>query len=179
MPYLADGRRALSLRRKPVVRFQLAVSSQRRRAEALVQSRPAIRSKPVGRHPTARPLLERRLTGTTRAPLRIHSQAAIFLSARRLPIALRCSSTWGASRTWLPVRDTGALTCPCSKNFTTLREQYIQLRVDAFNLFNHPTWNNPSTSNTSPTGGLITGPKSFHSNTPDARFLQLSAKYTF
>jgi hypothetical protein len=65
------------------------------------------------------------------------------------------------------------------KNFTTFREQYLQFRVDGFNVFNHPTWGNPSTSNTSPTGGLITGAKSFQSNTPDARFLQLSGKYFF
>jgi hypothetical protein len=65
------------------------------------------------------------------------------------------------------------------KNFTTFREQYLQFRVDGFNIFNHPTWGNPSTSNTSPTGGLITGTKSFQSNTPDARFLQLSGKYFF
>jgi hypothetical protein len=65
------------------------------------------------------------------------------------------------------------------KNFTTFREQYLQFRVDGFNIFNHPTWSNPSTSNTSPTGGLITGAKSFQSNTPDARFLQLSGKYFF
>ena len=65
------------------------------------------------------------------------------------------------------------------KNFTTFREEYLQFRVDGFNLLNHPTWGNPSTSNTSATGGLITGTKSFQSNTPDARFLQLSAKYVF
>jgi hypothetical protein len=28
-------------------------------------------------------------------------------------------------------------------------------------------------------GGLITGPRSFQSLTPDARFFQLSLKYTF
>lgn len=65
------------------------------------------------------------------------------------------------------------------KNFTTFREQNLQFRVDAFNLFNHPTWANPSTASTSAASGLITGPKSFQSNTPDARFMQLSAKYVF
>jgi hypothetical protein len=65
------------------------------------------------------------------------------------------------------------------KNFSTIREQYLQFRVDAFNIFNHPTSNNPSTASTSPASGLITAPKSFQSNTPDARFLQLSGKYVF
>jgi hypothetical protein len=65
------------------------------------------------------------------------------------------------------------------KNFNTIREQFLQFRVDAFNILNHPTWNNPSTASTSPASGLITAPKSFQSNTPDARFLQLSGKYVF
>lgn len=65
------------------------------------------------------------------------------------------------------------------KDFTTFREQKVEFRVDAFNIFNHPSWGNPSTSNTSVTGGLITGTKSFQANTPDARFMQLSAKYVF
>ncbi|WP_348269870.1 carboxypeptidase regulatory-like domain-containing protein [Edaphobacter paludis] len=65
------------------------------------------------------------------------------------------------------------------KNFITVREQYLQFRVDGFNVFNHPTWANPSTANTSASAGLITSPKTFQANTPDARFLQLSAKYIF
>jgi hypothetical protein len=65
------------------------------------------------------------------------------------------------------------------KNFTTFREQYLQFRVDAFNLLNHPTLGNPSTTNNNSNGGQITGPKFFQNNTPDARFLQLSLKYAF
>ena len=67
------------------------------------------------------------------------------------------------------------------KNFSTWREraQQLQLRVDAFNLFNHPSWANPSTTNNDNTGGLITGPDSFQNDIPDARCLQLSAKYIF
>jgi Carboxypeptidase regulatory-like domain/TonB-dependent Receptor Plug Domain len=65
------------------------------------------------------------------------------------------------------------------KNFTTWREQYLQFRADAFNLLNHPTWANPSTTNDNTNGGAITGPKFFQNNTPDARFFQLSLKYVF
>ena len=71
------------------------------------------------------------------------------------------------------------------KNFKTWREQYIQFRADAFNLFNHPTWGQPSTDpNTgsmdlSLASGSITGPQTFQANTPDARFFQLAAKYVF
>jgi hypothetical protein len=65
------------------------------------------------------------------------------------------------------------------KNFTTFREQYLQFRADAFNLLNHPTLANPSTTNNNSNGGQITGPKFFQQNTPDARFLQLSLKYAF
>jgi carboxypeptidase family protein len=65
------------------------------------------------------------------------------------------------------------------KNFTTIREQYLQFRADAFNLLNHPTWGNPSNQGLGPQGGQITSAKFFQNNTPDARFLQLSLKYTF
>ena len=65
------------------------------------------------------------------------------------------------------------------KNFITIREQYLQFRADAFNLFNHPSLNNPSLTGINATGGGITAPKSFQANTPDARFFQLALKYTF
>jgi hypothetical protein len=68
------------------------------------------------------------------------------------------------------------------KNFPVWREQYIQFRADAFNVFNHPTWDNPTVQNDNPAsqqGGYINRPKNFSANTPDARFLQLSAKYIF
>lgn len=66
-----------------------------------------------------------------------------------------------------------------TKNFTTWREQYLQFRADAFNLFNHPTWANPSQTGLNSAAGQITGPLSLQSNVPDARFFQLAAKYVF
>lgn len=66
-----------------------------------------------------------------------------------------------------------------SKQFTTWREQYVQFRADAFNLFNHPTWANPSQTAVNANGGLITAPLNLQANVPDARFFQLSAKYVF
>jgi hypothetical protein len=65
------------------------------------------------------------------------------------------------------------------KNFKTLRSQYLQFRVDSFNLLNHPTWSTPNVTTNSTNGGLITGPTTFQNYTPDARFFQLSAKYVF
>jgi len=65
------------------------------------------------------------------------------------------------------------------KDFATFRKQYLSFRVDAFNILNHPTLGNPSNTNNSSNGGQITGPKFFQNNTPDSRFLQLSAKYVF
>ena len=65
------------------------------------------------------------------------------------------------------------------KQFTIWREQYVQFRADVFNLFNHPTWANPSNTGLSATAGQITSPVGLQSNVPDARFFQLSGKYVF
>jgi hypothetical protein len=65
------------------------------------------------------------------------------------------------------------------KDFSTYREQHVELRADVFNLFNHPSWANPSTTNNNNTGGLITAPLTLQNNTPDARFFQIAAKYVF
>jgi hypothetical protein len=43
---------------------------------------------------------------------------------------------------------------------------------------NHPTLGTPNTSMNA-NGGLISGPKFFQNNTPDARFFQLALKYLF
>src|ERR1019366_9741511 len=66
------------------------------------------------------------------------------------------------------------------KNFLFFHEsKTLELRADAFNLLNHPSWTNPSTSDDSANGGVITGSVPFQKNTPDARFFQLSAKVMF
>ncbi|MFZ0301711.1 MAG: TonB-dependent receptor [Terracidiphilus sp.] len=65
------------------------------------------------------------------------------------------------------------------KNFKTWREQYLQFRADAFNLFNTPTLGQPSDNSLDPTAGQITGTQQLQNYTPDARFFQLAAKYVF
>jgi hypothetical protein len=65
------------------------------------------------------------------------------------------------------------------KNFPTWREQYVQFRADAFNLFNTPSLGQPGDQNLDATSGQITNPQSFQNYTPDARFFQLAAKYVF
>lgn len=64
------------------------------------------------------------------------------------------------------------------KSFTTWHEQNLQFRADAFNVLNHPTLGTPNGSMDA-NGGLISGPKFFQNNTPDARFFQLALKYIF
>jgi hypothetical protein len=64
------------------------------------------------------------------------------------------------------------------KSFSTWHEQSLQFRADAFNVLNHPTLGTPNTSMNA-NGGLISGPKFFQNNTPDARFFQLAVKYLF
>ena len=65
------------------------------------------------------------------------------------------------------------------KNWSTFREQYIDFRVDIFNVLNTPSWGTPSSTSNDVTGGLITEPQNFQLFTPDARFFQISAKYEF
>jgi hypothetical protein len=65
------------------------------------------------------------------------------------------------------------------KRFPTLREQYIEFRADVFNVLNTPAYGIPSVSDDSSNGGQITSPHAFQNLTPDARFVQLSAKYSF
>lgn len=65
------------------------------------------------------------------------------------------------------------------KNFTTWREQYLQFRADSFNVLNHPTLGNPANTTANTQAGQIIGPKSFQSNTLDARFFQLALRYEF
>jgi hypothetical protein len=64
------------------------------------------------------------------------------------------------------------------KTFPTFREQNLQFRADGFNVLNHPTLGSPNGSMNA-NGGLISGPKFFQNNTPDARFFQLALKYVF
>ncbi len=65
------------------------------------------------------------------------------------------------------------------RSVKTWREQSLQFRADSFNILNHPTLANPSLTGINSTGGGITAPKSFQSDTPDARFFQISMKYIF
>lgn len=64
------------------------------------------------------------------------------------------------------------------KSFPTWHEENLQFRADAFNVLNHPTLGTPNESMDA-NGGLISGPKFFQNNTPDARFFQLALKYIF
>lgn len=66
-----------------------------------------------------------------------------------------------------------------TKNFPTFEKQYLQFRVDVFNLLNTPSWGIPGQNNTGTNGGLITSNRYFGLNTPDPRFFQLALKYYF
>jgi len=65
------------------------------------------------------------------------------------------------------------------KHFITFREQFLELRVDAFNVANTPSYGIPSTASDGVNGGQITASRKGQNLTPDARFFQLSAKYVF
>jgi hypothetical protein len=65
------------------------------------------------------------------------------------------------------------------KNFTLpYRESTLQLRADAFNVLNHPSFGNPGTGLTGSTGQAITQTR-FSALIPDARVIQVAARLSF
>jgi hypothetical protein len=68
------------------------------------------------------------------------------------------------------------------KEFKVWREGYhLQLRADAFNVLNHPSFANPGNTNTNIGANAValTGPMTNQSNTIDSRFLQFGGKFVF
>ena len=65
------------------------------------------------------------------------------------------------------------------KSFHTFREQALQFRADIFNVLNTPAYGNPGNTGIGNNGGLITGARTFQSNTPDSRFFQFALKYNY
>jgi hypothetical protein len=67
------------------------------------------------------------------------------------------------------------------KDFKVWREgKYLELRADAFNVLNHPSFGNPSgNTNIGANSVALTGTGSNQTNTIDARFLQFSGKFVF
>jgi hypothetical protein len=68
------------------------------------------------------------------------------------------------------------------KSFKVWKEgKYLELRVDAFNVLNHPSFGNPGGTSTNIGANTValTGTMSNQTNTIDARFLQLGGKFTF
>jgi hypothetical protein len=65
------------------------------------------------------------------------------------------------------------------KNFTTFRGQYLQFRADAFNVFNSPSLSDPDNTTVGAGPTTIQGVRFLQTDTPDARFFQISGKYVF
>ena len=67
------------------------------------------------------------------------------------------------------------------KDFKVWHEgTYLELRADAFNVLNHPTFGNPGGgTNIGANSVALTGPGSNQTNTIDSRFLQFSGKFVF
>ncbi len=68
------------------------------------------------------------------------------------------------------------------KEFKVWREGYhLELRADAFNVLNHPSFANPGNTNTNIGANAValTGPMTNQSNTIDSRFLQFGGRFVF
>lgn len=85
----------------------------------------------------------------------------------------------GGKRNQIPGPGYERINMSLFKDFSTYRAQYLEFRVDIFNVLNTPSYGDPGVTNLNPNGGEIFGPQFFQSFTPDARFFQLSAKYVF
>ncbi len=65
------------------------------------------------------------------------------------------------------------------KNFNLYHQNKLEFRADIFNLFNTPALGNPNDSNINNNAGQITGTRNLQSHSPDSRFMQMSAKFSF
>jgi hypothetical protein len=65
------------------------------------------------------------------------------------------------------------------KRVPIVEKQYLEFRVDAFDLFNTAAWGNPSDVSVNSTSGYILTGRSLGAYTPDGRFLQVALKYYF
>jgi hypothetical protein len=67
------------------------------------------------------------------------------------------------------------------KDFKVHESMYLELRADAFNVLNHPSFGNPGGTSTNVGANTValTGPMANQTNTIDARFLQFSGKFVF
>ncbi len=84
----------------------------------------------------------------------------------------------GSARNQIPGPGYERINMSLFKNFSTVESQYLQFRVDAFNLFNTPSFSNPGNGINS-NGGQITSTYNMGQFTPNSRFLQLALKYYF
>jgi len=64
------------------------------------------------------------------------------------------------------------------KNIPTFEAQRVQLRMDVFNLFNHPSLGSPNGAINN-SAGLITSTRTLGKDQPNSRFLQFAVKYYF
>jgi hypothetical protein len=96
----------------------------------------------------------------------------------------------GGKRDLIPGPGDDRVNLSLFKNFRIVEGKTLQFRADIFNLFNTPSFANPTGSGNvisssgnatdNPTfGGQLGEPKTFQELTPDARFIQFALKFTF
>ncbi len=66
-----------------------------------------------------------------------------------------------------------------SKTFTIWEEVKLQVRGDAQNLFNHPSFGLPANGLTAANGAIVTGSSTINSVTVPSRTMQVSARLSF
>ncbi|HEV2576309.1 MAG TPA: TonB-dependent receptor [Acidobacteriaceae bacterium] len=88
---------------------------------------------------------------------------------------------FGSTRNDLSGPGNWRLNASIFKDFKVWREgTYLELRADAFNVLNHPSFGNPGGgTNIGANSVALTGPGSNQANTIDSRFLQFSGKFVF
>jgi hypothetical protein len=88
---------------------------------------------------------------------------------------------FGSTRNDLSGPGNWRLNASIFKDFKVWREgTYLELRADAFNVLNHPSFGNPGGGTNLGSGSVaLTGTGSNQTNTIDSRFLQFSGKFVF
>jgi hypothetical protein len=115
----------------------------------------------------------------SQAPVAILPGTATTPNENYVPLAQAGSLPYGGGRVTVAGPGFNRLDLSLFKTFPLeFHHTSFQLRADGFNVFNHPTYGDPSSSITGSTAGNITSTR-FSGILPDARTIEVAGRLTF